>query len=78
MAYKLSNPENTIVANKGALHEQLSAFIRQLQIELAEGGSESLLKYDADYLAGSLLSSITHSGDRRIADLSLNRWPKVF
>jgi hypothetical protein len=70
MAYKLSDPENTIVANKGALHEKLSGFIQQLQDELAEGAFD-LLKYDADYLAGSLLSSIARSGDRRIADLNL-------
>ena len=70
MAYKLSDPENTIVASKGALHEKLSGFIRQLQDELAEGAFD-LLKYDADYLAGSLLSSIARSGDRRIADLNL-------
>ena len=55
MAYKLSDPENTIVANKGALHEKLSGFIRQLQDELTEGAFD-LLKYDADHLVGSLLS----------------------
>jgi hypothetical protein len=72
---KIHDPDNIVVARKGALHEKLTEFFTLLQGEIRNGSldAEKFLGFDPTFLAANLLTSITHSGDGRISDQSLTR-----
>jgi hypothetical protein len=75
MAHKIHDADNIVTARKGALHEKLTEFFKNLQMEITSGGltAERLAELDASFLAANLLTAICRSGDGRISDQSLTR-----
>jgi hypothetical protein len=72
MAYVIHDPDNIVVARKGALHEQLTKLVAQVQTEIKDGTND-LVNIDPAYLAYNILERMLHSGDGRIHDSALTR-----
>jgi hypothetical protein len=72
--FVLPNPDEIIVATKGALHEHLTELAKAIVSELDQGTFRlDIARKDPAYFASNILARLVHSGDGRIRLMDLKR-----
>jgi hypothetical protein len=70
--YTITDPDNIIVARKGAIHEKLTDVVKSILQQIASD-TLKIDEKDPAYVAANILHHLLHSGDGRISDQSLTR-----